>query len=138
MILTGTVLVASGVEENLSGIASWLSRAGFRVQAVRKGGEALLAILEERIRIAIIDLELQDLPGLDVVTILRKFRPALPIIVLSADESLEMGRRIFAQGIYYYLLKPIDLAELEAVVRSAMERRGRAGRRGSAGRAIPA
>lgn len=73
MDFTGTVLVASGAEETLERIVSWLSRAGFRVQAVRRGGDALLAILEERVKIAIIEM--------------------------SADDSLEMGRRIFALGI---------------------------------------
>jgi len=47
-------------------------------------------------------------------------RPRLPVIVLSGDHSVEAGRQILQHGVFYYFLKPLDLEELDQIVRLAL------------------
>jgi DNA-binding NtrC family response regulator len=42
------------------------------------------------------------------------------VIVLSGDHSIETGRQVLQHGVFYYLLKPFDLEELDQVVRIAL------------------
>lgn len=70
--------------------------------------------------IVLLDLHLQDLSGEQVLNELRarKATAAVPVAVLSADASPSVIRRLLANGAIAYLTKPLDLAELGALIGS--------------------
>ena len=96
------------------------SGQGYRTIAVERGSDALLSIAESNISLVILDISIQDPSGPKTVEILRKMRPRLPVIVLSGDPSVETGREILQHGVFYYFLKPLDLEELDQIVRVAL------------------
>jgi len=114
------ILIATPEPSTKQQILDWLSAQGYRTAAVERGSDALLAVAEDNIGLVIVDLSLQEPSGAKTVEILRKIRPRLPVIVLSGDHSIETGRQVLQHGVFYYLLKPFDLEELDQVVRTAL------------------
>ncbi len=125
----GKVLLAVPGVGTQREIAELLTGEGYEVVRAGKGSGAILAALGQEIDVALIGLNLTDPDGFETVEILRKIRPRLPLVALSPDPSLEIGRRIWQQGIYYYLLEPLNAAELKDVVESAL-RKGQGAKRG--------
>jgi DNA-binding NtrC family response regulator len=57
---------------------------------------------------------------LDLIPVLRAARQDLPVIVIAEDDSLEVERSARQKTIFYYLVHPLERAEVEAVLRDAM------------------
>lgn len=82
---------------------------------------SILKILEQEIASIIIDLEIPTDSNFDLLKIVKKVRPRLPIIALTEDYSLETVRKITEIGVFYCAARPIQVGELEKVL-DALER----------------
>src|SRR5260370_27790710 len=72
-----------------------LAAAGFSVDVARDGNEGLFAGLEYPLDVAIVDLGLPNLPGLEVIRRLRAARKTFPILILTARGTLQdKGERL--------------------------------------------
>lgn len=114
------ILIATSEPITGQEILGRLSSQGYRAVVVERGSDALLAVAEENVSLIILDLSIQEPPGAKTVEILRKMRPRLPIIVLSGDHSVETGRQVLQQGVFYYFLKPLNHEELDQIVKIAL------------------
>jgi two-component system nitrogen regulation response regulator GlnG len=76
------------------------------------------SMLEKEISLLILDLDQPQGPNFDSIDIIRKLRPRLPIIVLSADSSLEMLKILAQKGVFYTASKPIQAEEIEEVTQA--------------------
>jgi two-component system, OmpR family, response regulator QseB len=105
-------------------IADHLKERGFAVDTVRTGGDALAALLVSHFDAIILDLGLPDVDGLEVLATLRRSMADLPAIIVSARDSVD--NRLFGlnSGADDYIVKPFDLAELEARLRAVLRRPG--------------
>lgn len=101
-------------------ILSRVAAKGYQAIAAERGYDALLTVVEQNVGLVILDLSIDESAGVKTVEILRKIRPRLPLVVLSGDRSLEAGRQVLQHGVFYYLLKPFDLEELDQIVQSAL------------------
>jgi len=124
----GSILLASSCEETKREVMTFLLKRGHRVRVVERGSEALLAALDEEPDLVILDLELQELPGLKTIELIKRLRPWIPLIVLSDDASVETGSRVLEKGVFSYFLKPLSLSHLGEVVECALHRPRREGR----------
>lgn len=79
---------------------------------------SILKILEKSVDILIVDLDLRQNNSLDLIKIIKKMRPRLPIIVLSEDFSLDTIRAFIESGVFYCAMKPIQRSELEKVLQA--------------------
>jgi len=105
------------------GLTESLSGEGHQVEAAADGWQAIKKVKEGRFEVAIIDLDLPpvhgvDMSGWDLIRICRAFHPAITIIVVSA----EAGQAVIAQAeelkVAKVLEKPIDPTQLKAIVRT--------------------
>ncbi len=114
------------VVEDEPGIADFLVRGlsaeGFRVSSVSTGGAALEAARKESFDLAVLDLMLPDLDGLDVCRALRQTSD-LSVIMLTARDLVGDKVKGLAAGADDYLAKPFAFEELVARVRSVLRRR---------------
>ncbi|MBU2667965.1 response regulator transcription factor [Actinoplanes bogorensis] len=69
--------------------------------------------------VAVVDLQLPDADGLDVVARLHEARPAAPIVVLTAHPKADLAQRALAAGAAAFLGKDLGLADILAAIRSA-------------------
>ena len=105
-------------------IAGFLSESGFSVDAVGSLAEFDSTFLRGSHNLALIDLGLPDGEGIDLIARLRAQGQRLGIIVISARIASESRVRGLVVGADHYLAKPLDLAELAAVVGALARRLG--------------
>ncbi len=111
------VLLVEDDDSLAEGLRRGLRNAGFNVNRVARGGEALSAIAADPPDLMILDLGLPDIDGLDVLRRIRNDRHTFPVLVLTARDSLEDKVSGLDLGADDYLAKPFELAELEARLR---------------------
>ncbi len=70
--------------------------------------------------VAVVDLKMEDMDGIEVLKVLKKMDPALQVIMLTGHGSERAARDGIAQGAFDYLIKPIGLDPLIARIRAAL------------------
>src|SRR2546430_8543306 len=88
-----------------------LAAAGFSVDVARDGNEGLFAGLEYPLDVAVIDLGLPNLPGLEVIRRLRAARKTYPILILTARDNWQDKVEGLQAGAGDYVAKPVHLQE---------------------------
>ncbi len=101
-------------------IAESLKRRGYSVRTVTTIAERRAQLAEFRPELLISDVMLPDGDGLDDVADILEQEPALRIIILSAQNTLNTAVRATAQGAFEYLPKPFDLNDLNHAVEAAL------------------
>ena len=85
-----------------------LQRAGFLVEGVASGAEALRLLPENQFHLVYLDIRMPDMSGLDVLKEIRLSWPDLPVTLLTAHASLQTALDAIRLGAKDYLVKPID------------------------------
>lgn len=115
-------------DDNLlsEGLSQSLRQAGYAVDCMFKGSDADTALTTMNYDILILDLGLPKMSGLEVLRRLRARGNKMPVLILTAADSVEQRVQGLDAGADDYMAKPFDLKELEARVR-ALARRGNGG-----------
>lgn len=103
-------------------LSAQLRRAGFDVEHAPNGAVAEYLLLKQPFDVAILDLGLPMVDGLTVLRRVREARRALPVLVLTALDSLDDRVAGLNAGADDYLTKPFDFPELEARLHALMRR----------------
>lgn len=111
------------------GIRVGLSQDGYTVDWLTDGHSAISALNTEHYDLAILDLGLPRCSGLEVLKNLRQNGNDMPVLILTARDTVEDRVKGLDQGADDYLTKPFDLDELNARIRALLRR--------SKGRAFP-
>ena len=117
----GTILLVEDEEDIATLVRTYLEKDGFRVIWATRGVEGLLALEQNDIRLAILDLQLPDADGLDLCRAIRS-SSRLPIVIVTArDEEIDRitGLELGADD---YVTKPFSPRELVARVRAVLRR----------------
>lgn len=93
-------------------LSNRLSKRNFEVDTATSGTEALQLLRHKQFDVAVLDLKMEDMDGIEVLKILRKMAPELAIIMLTGHGSAEAAEEGINQGAYDYLTKPCELDEL--------------------------
>ena len=94
-----------------------LSVNGFRVNCARNGAEALAAVRSQPFDGVISDIYMPDVDGLQLVKELRLRWPSLPIILMTAQGSVELAVRAVEEGATDFIAKPFEVQAVAALVR---------------------
>ncbi len=101
-----------------------LSDAGYDVLGFLSTKNVRTALLQEDIRLIIIDRNLPDIEGSYYIEMLRSKNINTPVIMLSAKNSIEEIREGFVKGADDYITKPFDMQELILRVKAILKRSG--------------
>lgn len=104
------------------GIRTALKPEGYTVDWVQDGSSALHALSSESFELAILDLGLPRMDGLQVLKHLRAAANPVPVLVLTARDSTSDRIAGLDAGADDYLVKPFDVAELKARMRALLRR----------------
>ena len=102
--------------------SSILRKEGYRVTAVKNGYEAIKVIDEESFDLALVDLRMPGLDGIQVLERIRSRRPQTRVIIYSAYGLVEDAVEAMRKGATDYLNKPFSPNELELSVKKALEK----------------
>jgi two-component system nitrogen regulation response regulator GlnG len=117
---TGSILVADDDAAIRTVLNQALSRAGYEVRSTGTAATLWRWISQGDGDLVITDVVMPDENAFDLVPRIRKARPDLPVIIMSAQNTFMTAIRASERGAYEYLPKPFDLKELIAIVGRAL------------------
>jgi two-component system, OmpR family, response regulator len=117
------ILIAEDDQVLADGLLRSLRVAGYAVDQVSTGSEANAALASHSFDLLILDLGLPKVHGFEVLRKLRSGGSAVPVLILTAADSVDQRVKGLDLGADDYMAKPFSLQELEARVR-ALTRRG--------------
>ena len=100
-----------------------LGRDGFEVVAAASGPEALRAMAEAPADLALVDLKMPGMDGLETLRRLKELSETVAVVIVTAFATTETAIQALKEGAYDYLIKPFKVDELKLVVRKALEER---------------
>lgn len=121
--MTEKVLIVDDQEALRKLLLQMFAREGFDLLEAPDGRSALEMVATYSPGVVLLDLSLPDIDGLVVLERLRASSPAMPVIILTGSRDISHAVRAMRLGAFDYLTKPIDRANLMAVVRRALETR---------------
>lgn len=116
----GQILVLDDVLDAGVMIKRILERKGHQVVVFTDEEEALAYARLHAVNVAILDIRLKKMSGVDVLEELKKISPQTQVIMLTGYPTLETARQAQEWGAFDYCIKPIDKDELEEKVASAL------------------
>ena len=121
----GTVLIADDDTAIRTVLNQALARAGYAPRATGNAATLWRWVSQGEGDVIITDVVMPDENAFDLIPRIKKLRPDLPIIVMSAQNTLMTALTAAEKGAFEYLPKPFDLNELVAVVARALSEPGR-------------
>ena len=96
-------------------------KKGYEVEAASDGELALRKLEQQDFDVVILDINLPSVSGLDLMQTIRKSKPKLSFIVMTAQDTMKNAVEAMKRGAFDYLTKPFDLEELETLVSKALK-----------------
>ena len=121
MLPTAKILVVDDEENIRTSLKEILARDGYHVVTAESGEAALTLLSAHEFDLALIDLKLTGIGGIEVLAALRQQSPSTVAIVLTAHASLETAVEALRKGAHDYLFKPCKPAELRESIRKGLD-----------------
>jgi len=117
------VLIVDDERSILDTVQILLRGEGFDVVTVQSPREALQRVAELKPDIVLTDIRMPGVSGLEVLAAMRAYDAEVPVILMTAQASLQTAVQAVNEGAFYYLQKPFSNAEMVALCRRAAETR---------------
>jgi DNA-binding response OmpR family regulator len=117
-----SLLLIEDNERLAASLDKGLSEEGFVVEAIARGLTAKDRLRQGEVDLVVLDLGLPDVDGMEVLADARSCGLAIPILVLTARDSVDDRVQALDRGADDYLVKPFAFAELLARVRALLRR----------------
>lgn len=103
-------------------VCTWLNDCGFAAKGVWSANEAYDELYSSLYDLIISDIMMPEVDGFEFAHTIREVNKRIPILFMSAKDDLPSKQKGFQLGIDDYMVKPIELAELEMRVRALLRR----------------
>ncbi|MFW1817016.1 response regulator transcription factor [Acinetobacter guillouiae] len=114
------ILLAEDDSSQAESIKSWLEMDGYNIDWVERGDHAILAIEQHQYDCILLDRGLPKATGDEILKLLKRQFPEIPVIFLTARDSIQDRVQGLDLGANDYLVKPFSLEELSARVRAQL------------------
>lgn len=106
-------------------LAGWLRRDGYHVSTVASGEDALEMLKRESVDILLLDIQLEGISGMEVLSHVKEEYPDIDVIMITAFGSIPSAVQAMKSHAFDYLLKPFDPDELGVLILKLMDHRAR-------------
>ncbi|NVN99406.1 MAG: sigma-54-dependent Fis family transcriptional regulator [Geobacteraceae bacterium] len=113
------ILVADDEESMRWVLSKALRKKGFTVDLARDGEEAMRLIRSESYDLAILDIKMPGISGLDLMDKVRELKNDLLVVIMTAEAGMKNAVEAMKRGAYDYLTKPFDLDVMDAIIEKA-------------------
>ncbi|MBI4621022.1 MAG: response regulator [Desulfobacterales bacterium] len=117
------LLLVDDEEDFRTTLASRLKRRNIDVTDVGSGNEAIELIRERSFDVAVLDIKMPGMDGIETLKHLKKIAPLVEVILLTGHGSVEAGIEGMRLGAYDYLMKPYNVKDLLLKVEDAYRRK---------------
>lgn len=103
-------------------LPSQISSKDFQFFTVENAQKVFGLLKEEDFDVVLLDVNLPDASGIEILSAIRQQQEAPEVIMLTADKSLQTGIEAMRRGAYDYITKPANPEQVEAIIRKASEK----------------
>lgn len=111
------ILIADDESDMRMALTHALNRNGYSVEAASNGIEALEKFKRGKFSLVIADMKLPKMSGMEVLGEVKKISPQIPVIMITANGTIENAVEAMQEGASDYILKPFSAEVLESVVK---------------------
>jgi DNA-binding NtrC family response regulator len=104
-------------------LGKWFEEEGYAVETAASAREALLKLPRERWDLALLDIKMPGMDGLELQRKIREVDPEILVVIMTGYASVETAVEALKDGAYDYITKPFDPDDLAHVIRKALEHR---------------
>ena len=122
-LTTNRLLVADDDRFIRELISRNLPAENLEIECVPSGEAALERIGQDHFDAVILDVHMEGMTGPETIDRIREVDSLVPIMIVTGDHSIETERKARHRDVFYYFVKPLDLAEIRDVVDSAIHSR---------------
>lgn len=106
-------------------LQAWLERDGYSIEAVSSGEEGLERVKETSFDLLFLDLKLEDIDGIQVLSRIKEDDPDTAVVMITAYGSVPSAVEAMKQGAEDYLLKPFEPEELSLLIEKILSHKAR-------------
>jgi two-component system response regulator HydG len=117
------VLIIDDESAILDTLRILLKKRGFEPETAQGGRGGLEALSTARPDIVLTDIRMPGVSGTDILEAARKLDPEMPVILMTAQATLQSAMQAVNEGAFYYIQKPFSNDELVAILQRAAEQR---------------
>ncbi len=117
-----SILLVDDESEFRENVADRLESRGFKVFQAESAEAGLDLFRQTRMDVALVDVQMPGMDGITLLGHLKEADPLVEVVVVTGQGSIETAVDAMRRGAYHYVTKPVRLAELEMVVRRALEK----------------
>lgn len=117
------VLLVDDEKDFVKLLAKRLTRRNLDVRVAHTAEDALQTLADQPIDVVVLDVRLPGVDGLTTLGDIRRVHPDTRVVMLTGFADASMAARALEAGAAAYLVKPVDVAELVARIREALESR---------------
>lgn len=116
-------MIMDSDQEAVKQLTVALGKEGHKIESIVQIGRLFEKIKNEQIDVLILAVEVWGIKGYELIPTIKEMNSLLPIIVTSADDSVEVATRVREHGIFFYAIKPLDMKEIKLALKNALRRR---------------
>lgn len=120
--MKGTILIVDDDEHMRESVADNLEMAGYEVSQAASGAEALAAVKKSFFEVILMDYNLTDSTGIDVIQRIREINTESQILMLTAHASLDTAVKAIQESVTDFMSKPVDFDRLKHSINKAREK----------------
>ncbi len=129
MSTDATILIIDDELNLRTTLSAILKRGGYRVSTAEGAQEALQILKASHFDLVFLDLRMPGMDGLQLLPEILHFYPEMPVLILTANASLDTAIQTLSMGAYGYLLKPLDPEQILSRVEDVMREQEQVRRR---------
>ncbi len=117
-----SILIVDDDEATCRILTLLFAKNGYETEMAGTGREALEKVQGRFFNVALLDIRLPDLEGIELIAPLKEIHPEMAVIMVTAYASVETAARALQEGASAYITKPFNIYEVLANVRTALEK----------------
>ena len=102
-------------------MGNWLKEDGYLVETSENGMDALEKIKLKNIDLAIVDIKMPGMDGIELLQKSKKIEPDLPVLVMTAYASVDTAVQAMKEGAFDYIVKPFNPENVSQVIDRALK-----------------
>ncbi|TET66938.1 MAG: response regulator [Dehalococcoidia bacterium] len=120
-----SILIVDDDESTRKSLALILGKKGYETGTAGTGREALERVQERFFNVALLDIKLPDMEGVELLMPLKRMHPEMSVLMITGHSSLESAVRSSLEGALAYITKPLNMDSVLTAVRKALEKQRR-------------
>ncbi len=118
----GRILIVGSVESTGKTVPLMFRKSGYATEVAGTGREAMEKARSQFFNVALVDVELPDMNGVELLATLREINPDMAMVVVTGCPSLETAVQALNNGAAAYITKPLNMGDMLATVEGALDK----------------